>query len=177
MVSPVLLGLVCLLLAMPGTPAVAAAQPAPVTGPGARTAADDARLTTLSAATFERRLFNRVNARRDARGCRLLRLNSALVRAARSHSSLMASRREFSHRVAGESSFATRITRAGYTRWRIIAENLAYGQATPRAVVRAWVRSRGHRANLDNCRLRDVGYAVVMSGGRPWITADFGRRR
>jgi uncharacterized protein YkwD len=69
-----------------------------------------------------------------------------------------------------------RAVNAGYTNWRLLAENLAWGQSTPRQVFRDWVHSAGHRANLDNCRLRDIGLGVVIRGGRPWVTQDFGRR-
>jgi uncharacterized protein YkwD len=134
-------------------------------------------LTAMSTSEFETRLLSRANHRRDARGCRRFRLNSALVLAARRHSTAMADRRELSHRLSGEADLAVRITRAGYTNWRMLAENLAWGQSSPRAVFRAWVHSPGHRANLDNCRLRDIGFGVVMRNGRPWVTADFGRRR
>ena len=142
-----------------------------------RSAPARAAYTTLSAAEFERRLFNRINVRRSNHGCRQFRLNSALVLAARRHSSLMSSRRVLSHRLAGEPSLASRIENAGYTNWRMLAENLAWGQTWPRGVLRAWVGSSGHRANLDNCGLRDIGIGVVIRNGRPWVTADFGRRR
>jgi uncharacterized protein YkwD len=135
-----------------------------------------ASYTTLSAGEFERRLFARINARRDARGCREFRPNAALQLAARRHTTLMADAHELSHQLPGEPGLATRITRAGYTNWRILAENLAWGQSSPRAVFRAWVASAGHRANLDNCRLRDLGIGVLIRNGRPWVTADFGRR-
>ena len=74
-----------------------------------------------------------------------------------------------------EPAIDVRAVNAGYTNWRILAENLAWGQATPRAVFRDWMHSPGHRANLDNCRLRDVGYGVVIRNGRPWVTGDYGR--
>jgi uncharacterized protein YkwD len=132
---------------------------------------------TMTTTEFETRLLARVNNRRAARGCRQLGLDSALVLAAQRHSASMADQRELSHRLAGEADLAVRITGAGYTRWRLLAENLAWGQSSPRAVFRAWVHSAGHRANLDNCRLRDIGLGVVYRSGRPWVTADFGRRR
>ena len=132
--------------------------------------------TTLTAAQFESRLLTRINIRRAHHGCRALRLNAALQLAARRHSTLMSRDGQLSHRLAGEADLVTRVVQAGYTHWRIVAENLAWGQTSPRAVFLAWVRSAGHRANLDDCRLRDVGVGVVIRNGRPWVTADFGRR-
>jgi uncharacterized protein YkwD len=132
--------------------------------------------TTLSALQFESRLLARINLRRAHQGCRAFRTSAALQLAARRHSSRMAQERQLSHRLPGEADLGTRVARAGYTSWRIVAENLAWGQASPRAVFRTWVRSSGHRANLDNCRLRDIGVGVVIRNARPWVTADFGRR-
>jgi uncharacterized protein YkwD len=122
------------------------------------------------------RLVNRINHRRVNHGCRAFRSNAALELAGDRHTQLMVADREVSHQLSGEAALGTRVTRAGYTHWRIVAENLAWGQSSPRAVFRAWVHSAGHRANLDNCRLRDIGIAVVLRSGRPWVTADFGRR-
>lgn len=167
--SAVLVGLLCLGLLPAGGAQAAALAPAS-TEVGRRTA-----YTTPSADTFERRLFVRTNLRREARGCRPLRHDAALQLAARRHSNLMVTQRLLSHRLAGEADLAVRAPRAGYTHWRILAENLAWGQATPRQVFRAWLASPGHRANLDNCRLREVGIAVVVVNGRPWVTADYGR--
>ena len=163
-----LLGLLALCLVP--VPSAQAAALAPDTATiGQRTA------SRLSAADFERRLFARTNARRASHGCRPLRANAALALAARRHSNLMLMRTNLSHRVAGEADLAVRVPAAGYRHWRILAENLAWGQRTPRRLFRAWVASPAHRANLDNCRLRDVGFAVVLAHGRPWATADFGR--
>ena len=132
--------------------------------------------TTYSPGDFESRLLARTNTRRARHGCRPLRPNAALALAARLHSLRMAGQSELSHRLADESSLEGRAVSAGYTNWRLLAENLAWGQSTPNEVFREWVHSTGHRANLDNCRLRDVGVAVVIQGGQPWVTQDFGRR-
>jgi uncharacterized protein YkwD len=132
--------------------------------------------TSYSPGDFESRLLARTNTRRARHGCRPLRQNAALALAARLHSLRMAAQSELSHRLADEPGLEGRAVSAGYTNWRLLAENLAWGQSTPDAVFREWVHSAGHRANLDNCRLRDVGVSVVIQGGQPWVTQDFGRR-
>lgn len=167
--SAVLLGLLCLGLVPPAGAQAAAATPGPAQ-------VDQRSALTLSSATFESRLFARTNLRRAAHGCRPLRLDAALSLAAHRHSALMVTQSSLSHRLTGEPDLSVRAPAAGYVHWRILAENLAWGQTTPRQVFRDWVASPGHRANLDNCRLRDVGIAVVFAGGRPWVTADYGRR-
>ncbi|MCK9920809.1 CAP domain-containing protein [Frankia sp. AgPm24] len=56
----------------------------------------------------------------------------------------------------------------------IAAENIAAGQPTPDAVVRAWMASPGHRANILNRSLRRIGAGPAGGGpyGAHW-TQDF----
>ena len=68
-----------------------------------------------------------------------------------------------------------------------VGENLAWGTgalATPRAMVRAWMQSAEHRANLLDRRFADVGIGVAAGApvalepgelGGTYVT-DFGRR-
>jgi uncharacterized protein YkwD len=65
-----------------------------------------------------------------------------------------------------------RAARAGITTMR--AENIAYGQATPAAVMTAWMNSPGHRANILDCTLTTLGVGVTNGTGGPWWTQDFG---
>ncbi|WP_435771567.1 CAP domain-containing protein [Nocardioides sp. SYSU DS0651] len=125
---------------------------------------------------YEDRVLVLTNRKRRARGCAPLRANWTLRKAARSHSVTMARHNEMSHRLPGEPRFSVRITRAGYRDWRIVAENVARGFSSPAAVVKAWMRSPGHRANILNCRLRDLGVGVVLARGQLWWTQNFGRR-
>ncbi|MFL6061864.1 MAG: CAP domain-containing protein [Marmoricola sp.] len=139
------------------------------TAPGARTAA-------LSTAQFETRLIALTNARRAKVGCRALRTNLALISAARRHTDRMIATGSFSHQVPREAGLASRIVRAGYTPWRALAENIAWGGGqTPATMFSMWMHSAPHRANIQNCALRDIGYGVRYGGGAVWATADFGR--
>ena len=58
-----------------------------------------------------------------------------------------------------------------------VGENVAYGYPTGRAVVRAWMRSEGHRANILNRGYRVLGMAMRRSDdGTPYAAQVFGRR-
>ena len=48
--------------------------------------------------------------------------------------------------------------------YRTAAENIAKGQATPQAVVNAWMNSSGHRANILNPSFTKIGVGYVKSG-------------
>lgn len=164
----------CLLLlglvGLPTTVGAAGATAAPTTTSALAT-------TTLTTAQFEARLVALTNDRRAKVGCVALRANTALVTAARRHTLRMVEAGQLSHRVAREASLATRIERAGYTNWRLLGENIAWGRGlTPSGVFSLWIKSAPHRANIQNCRFRDVGYGVRYSGGAVWVTGDYGRR-
>jgi uncharacterized protein YkwD len=130
----------------------------------------------LTQGSLELRVLALTNRHRQAKGCVPLRSRYSLRRAARGHSVTMARHDEMSHQLPGEPRFSTRITRAGYRGWSMVAENVARGFDNAEAVVRAWMRSAGHRRNLLNCRLRHLGVGVVLSGGQLWWTQNFGRR-
>ncbi|WP_182378396.1 CAP domain-containing protein [Nocardioides sp. WS12] len=127
-------------------------------------------------AVLEGAVLTLTNVKRVAVGCRPLRLNLDLRQAARKHSYLMGRNRVMSHQLSGEPRLGRRVTLAGYTGWRKVAENIAAGFSTARLVVRAWWNSPSHRRNITDCSLREIGIGVVPYGGRIWWTQDFGRR-
>jgi uncharacterized protein YkwD len=129
-----------------------------------------------------------LNAERSRRGLPRLRLNDRLSRAAERHSRDMVRRRYFSHDSLGGASFVDRIRRTGYLRsaraWSV-AENLAWGsgnRSTPEQIMRSWMNSPAHRANILTGRFREVGIGV--SEGAPvrvglpaaTYTTNFGAR-
>jgi uncharacterized protein YkwD len=87
----------------------------------------------------------------------------------------MAAKDYFSHTSKDGRSFADRIRAAGY-RGGSIGENIAAGQATASAVMKSWMASAGHRANILNCDLKalGVGYYKGSKGYYTYWTQDFG---
>ena len=147
------------------------------TTPGTvRAAAGRAAPTIKIAKKWERRVLKLTNQKRKKHGCKRLRANSKLRKAARRHSKKMARARTLSHRLPGEAALGKRITRAGYRNWRMVGENVAYGYSSPKKMVRAWMQSAGHRKNILRCSYRHLGVGVVKRGGTPWATQDFGRK-
>ncbi len=89
----------------------------------------------------------------------------------------MAAKNYFSHTgLDGRSPF-DRMRDAGYS-YSSAAENIAAGQPTPAAVVNGWMNSEGHRANILNCKLTQIGVGVARGGsyGIYW-TQVFGTPR
>lgn len=128
------------------------------------------------ASTWEKRILKHTNKHRQRHGCRALKANNKLRKAARKHTRKMAAANELSHQLRGEASLGRRITQAGYRNWRGLAENIAYGHASPKSMVRAWMNSPSHRRNILNCRYRHLGVGVVIKRDVPWATQDFGHK-
>ncbi|MCM6776432.1 CAP domain-containing protein [Nocardia sp. CDC159] len=142
----------CVILSAP--PAAAA--------PQARSVAD--RVVTLT------------NAERAKAGCDPLRAEPRLTRAAQAHAEDMAAKGFLSHN-SSRGGPGDRIRAAGY-RARMWAENIAAGQSGPSEVVAAWMRSAGHRANILNCRLRDIGVGSAPGrNGTPYWVQNFATSR
>lgn len=128
-----------------------------------------------SRSTLESRAVKATNAARAAHKCAPLRVNSHLTTAARRHSTDMATKNYFSHVSLDGRPFNVRAARAGYT--AASAENIAWGYSTGDEVVKAWLASPGHRANLLNCKYKAVGVGVARKadGSLLW-TQVFGRK-
>ena len=55
--------------------------------------------------------------------------------------------------------------------WNVVGENIAAGQKTPEEVVKAWMKSDGHRANILNPSFGKIGIGYVKGGeyGAYWV--------
>jgi uncharacterized protein YkwD len=127
-----------------------------------------------AALTVQQQVVQLVNAQRARVGCRALVVDARLARAAQAHSADMANRRYFSHTSLDGRTFVQRIRAQGYPGTRL-GENIAAGYRTPSAVMTAWMKSPGHRANILNCRFTAIGVGYATGGpyGTYW-TQDFG---
>ncbi|MGW4116471.1 CAP domain-containing protein [Actinosynnema sp. NPDC004786] len=113
------------------------------------------------------------NAARAEHGCPALAADDRLAAAARAHSADMAAQDYFDHVSLDGRSFVDRVKAAGYPAPG--AENIAAGQRTAEAVVKGWMDSPGHRANILNCKLKALGVGMARGGsyGIYW-TQNFG---
>jgi uncharacterized protein YkwD len=119
-----------------------------------------------------------VNKERASAGCGALTVNPILVAVARAHSKDMAVRGYFDHNSPDGKSPFDRMRDAGY-KGGLMGENIAAGQPTPAAVMDAWMKSPGHRANILNCGYKVIGigvYSLASSPYRIYWTQDFGDR-
>ena len=113
-----------------------------------------------------------VNQERAKVGCSALSANSALSDLAEDFSDAMAKKGFFDHTDPSGATPWDRAAKAGIT--DLGGENIARGQTDAAAVMKAWMNSPGHKANILNCDFKTLGVGVHLGSGGPWWTQDFG---
>jgi uncharacterized protein YkwD len=101
------------------------------------------------------------------------------MEAARIHVEQMASAQRATHTISGARypTMQDRINAVGYA-YREIAENVAWNQPSAQEVVAGWMTSTGHRANILDPALTEMGAAMARSSrGEPYWIQVFGRPR
>lgn len=116
-----------------------------------------------------------LNRERTSRGLPALRVNALLSQASLAHSRDMVRLNFFEHTSADGRSVGDRLRAIGYSRGvsASAGENIAYGvgrKATPESIVRAWMRSEGHRADILRPSFTEIGIGVAL--GAPEVNAD-----
>ncbi len=113
-------------------------------------------------------LLARVNATRQTKGLAPVRLAPRLRRIAQSHACDNASRNTFSHTGSDGSDLRQRLNRGHYA-MRTATENVGIGFDTPEKMMAFWMASPGHRANILNPRMTEMGLGLAY-GPRPnWV--------
>ena len=122
-------------------------------------------------------VVDRTNAERARHGLRALTVDQRLAAAAQAHSADMVRRGFFAHESPDGRQVWDRAVAAGYA-YRKVAENIAAGQRTAEEVVRGWMGSPGHRANILDGDLTQIGVGRADGGsyGVYW-TQVFGTPR
>jgi uncharacterized protein YkwD len=118
------------------------------------------------------------NQERAKAGCGPLRTNKSLIQAAEAHAADMVAEHYFAHdSLDGRSPF-DRMKAAGF-RGGAMAENIAVGYTSAASVVKGWMNSPGHRANILNCSYTMIGIGYDSGQVKPdwgngsWVQ-DFG---
>jgi uncharacterized protein YkwD len=130
-----------------------------------------------------------LNAERAKRDLAPLHVNERLTNAAEAYSAKMVRERFFAHVCPEGSTLTSRLRSAKYVNKSVrdysLGENLGWGSgslSTPRSIVRAWMRSSGHRHSILNGRFRDIGIGVApgaptrVRGRAATYTTEFGYR-
>ena len=114
---------------------------------------------------LEQDLLALVNIERAKQGIGALTERVDIRTVAREHSAVMASQWRLHHNP----SFSTQITG-----WQRLSENVGYGPSVE-SIHRALMDSEGHRGNILDDRVSEVGIGVVVKDSRLWVTQNFRR--
>jgi uncharacterized protein YkwD len=150
------------LLPLPLLLALLALVPAPAGA--AKCSRADILPTAKTVAAAARSALCLVNAERRKRDVPALRTDDRLTSAAGKHSRDMVKRGYFDHVTPSGTDPGDRIAAAGYKAitW---GENIAWGSggyASPRQIVRGWMNSPGHRANILRKSFEETGMGVAF---------------
>lgn len=119
------------------------------------------------------------NVERAAAGLKPLKLDPTLNRAAYWKAVDLSSAKVFDHKDTLGRSPKDRIESFGYTDWERLSENIAGGYLTAEEVVQAWMQSPGHRKNIMDGKVNEIGIAFYYDPnsrhGYYWVQ-NFARR-
>lgn len=118
------------------------------------------------------RIVDLVNAQRRNARLAPLTVHSTLMSCAQQYSDVQASTGAINHTGPDGSNPGQRLTRCGY-RWRHYGENLAAGYANPDELVAAWMASPGHRRNILNPKVREIGLGFAHRDNDPGQYYDY----
>ena len=119
------------------------------------------------------------NDARTRNGLPALRTSAKLMEAARIHAEQMAAAQRGEHTISGARypTMQSRLDAVGYP-YMQAAENVAWNQAGAQQAVASWMSSAGHRANILDAGLTEIGAAMARSSkGEPYWIQVFGRPR
>ena len=122
---------------------------------------------------LENEVIRLTNIERAKAGLPALKANWQLSRVARYKSQDMINKNYFSHQSPTYGSPFKMMESFGL-RFMAAGENIAYGQKTPQEVVRMWMNSPGHRANILSPSYTEIGVGVAKkSNGTLYWTQMF----
>lgn len=114
--------------------------------------------TSTIAPAVERDVLHYINQHRESKGLPALSFNAIVANEARRHSTAMASRRiPFGHQGLNA---RTKIITGKITSVHAVSENVARGSITAQQAVNLWLKSPGHRKNIEgNYKYTGIGVA------------------
>nr|WP_201741299.1 SafA/ExsA family spore coat assembly protein [Pradoshia eiseniae] len=112
---------------------------------------------------YEQEVIRLVNVERSKQGLKELKYDWELARVARYKSEDMRDNNYFSHNSPVYGSPFDMMKNFGIN-YKAAGENIAKGQSTPEQVVKAWMNSSGHRANILSTKFTHIGVGYAKNG-------------
>lgn len=121
------------------------------------------KAATQGIGAYEQQVLDLTNAERAKEGLKPLAIDMPLMDSAEQKSADMASNGYFDHNSPTLGSPFDQMKANGIS-YRSAGENIAMGQRTPEEVVKAWMESPGHRANIMKPNFTHIGIGYVENG-------------
>ncbi len=118
------------------------------------------------------RIVELINQHRKQARLAPVSVHPVLTSCAQQYSEVQASLGAISHTGPDGSTPGQRLTRCGY-RWSAYGENLAAGYLDAEQVVNAWMNSPGHRRNILNRKVREIGLGYTHRADDPSQYFDY----
>ena len=120
--------------------------------------------TEVSSQTaYENKVLELVNVERSKNGLKPLTMDESVRKVARTKSTDMRQNKYFDHNSPVYGSPFDMLKQFGIS-YRSAGENIAQGYQTPEAVVKGWMNSPGHRANILNSSFTHIGIGYDAQG-------------
>ncbi len=147
--------LICLLMA--------SASPTKASAAGKRCSGAEATLQNASKKKVRNGLECLIAKARQKAGVHKLSTDLDVQEVSKHHAHKMVKTACFRHVCTGEGSIPTRLKRAGYLDG---VKTYGFGEDTgcatsPKAMVKAWLKSKYHRENMLGARFRDIGIGIA----------------
>lgn len=121
-------------------------------------------------AAYEKKVAELVNKERTAAGLAPLKVNLQLSQVAEKKAEDMRDKKYFSHNSPTYGSPFDMMKKFGI-KYKTAGENIAKGQKTPEAVMKGWMNSSGHKANIMSTGFTEIGIGFVTDskGDTYWV--------
>jgi uncharacterized YkwD family protein/spore coat assembly protein SafA len=113
--------------------------------------------------SIEQTVITLVNKERAKRGLNGLQADWEVSRVARYKSNDMQAKGYFSHQSPTYGSPFNMLKHFG-VQYKMAGENIANGQTSPEEVMKSWMNSSGHRANILNAEYTHIGVGYNVAG-------------
>lgn len=122
----------------------------------------------------EKSILEMTNAARKDNDLPPLLANATLTKCARAHSANMAKQMKMTHELDGKTPF-DRLKDVGYS-YRRASENVAHGDgATIEDLFQGWMNSEGHKKNILDPNVVEIGIGLSKTGRESYATQVFGK--
>lgn len=131
---------------------------------------EDKEEENLNSSSQAAQVLKIVNSHRKSAGLKALSSDAKLNYLAQLKAEDMAENKYFSHNSPTYGSAFEMLKKHGYA-YKTAGENIAKGQKTPQAVMKAWMNSQGHRQNIlsSSYSKLGVGCAKASDGTLYWV--------